>query len=153
MQFRKYTEKQLREAVKTSTSIAQALKKLDVIPAGGNYAVIKKYIKELNLNTSHFKGQGWSKGKKFQPKRPIEDYLSNKQSIQSDSLKKRLLKEGYFEHKCYKCDNDTWNGESIPIELEHIDGNNKNNNLDNLTILCPNCHAQTPTYRRSKSSL
>lgn len=48
---------------------------------------------------------------------------------------------------CYKCKNKEWNGLSIPLEIEHVDGNSSNNNLKNLILLCPNCHAQTLTYK------
>jgi hypothetical protein len=50
-------------------------------------------------------------------------------------------------HCCNKCGNSEWNDQPIPIELEHIDGNSENNSIDNLELLCPNCHAQTPTYK------
>ena len=89
----------------------------------------------------------WNKGKKFPPRRPIEDYLSNKQIIQSNKLKQRLIKEKILEHKCHNCNNTQWLDKPIPIELHHIDGNGSNNNLSNLQLLCPNCHAQTDNYR------
>jgi len=142
-----YTDEEFIAIVKESVSIRQALEKLGLKPAGGNYKSFHNKVKSLNLDISHFTGQGWNKGKTLGPKRNIEEYLTNKHPIQSYKLKNRLLSEGYFEHKCYKCDLTEWNNEPIPIELEHIDGNNSNNNLDNLTILCPNCHAQTSTYR------
>ena len=63
----------------------------------------------------------------------------------SNNVKRYLLET--TGHKCNKCDNTEWNGQPIPIELEHIDGNSDNNNLDNVELLCPNCHAQTPTYK------
>jgi hypothetical protein len=155
MQFRKYTEEQLIESIKESNSIRQVLIKLDVVPWGGNYDTIKRYIKNLNIDISHFTGKLWSKGKIIGPKKPIEYYLIKNcpSIIVSVKLKKRLIKEGIFEHKCYQCDNIEWNGKPIPIELEHIDGDHYNNELSNLTILCPNCHAQTSTYRRPKDSL
>jgi hypothetical protein len=80
MKLHKYSEKQLIEAVKNSTSMRQVLQKLGVAPYGGNYDVLKKAIKFYRLKTSHFSGQAWNKGK-------------------------------------------------------------------NLRLLCPNCHALTPTYR------
>lgn len=133
--------------VAESVSVREVIQKSGLIPAGGNYSTTKKRISKLKLDTSHFLGQGANKNKKFGPKRPISDYLSNKIAIQSNKLKKRLINEGLFEHKCYRCQLTKWNNQAIPIELEHIDGNPNNNNLTNLTILCPNCHAQTETYR------
>lgn len=50
-------------------------------------------------------------------------------------------------HKCEKCLLETWNDQPIPIELEHVDGDNRNNVKGNLQLLCCNCHAQTPTWR------
>lgn len=146
--FKNYSEEEFVLAVKNSTSIRQVLMKLNKKESGGNYSTIKNRINELGLDCSHFTGQASNKGKKFPTrKRNIEDYLSNKYPIQSHKLRLRLLNEKYFEHKCYCCNNTKWNEQDIPLELEHIDGNNKNNNLDNLTLLCPNCHAQTDTYR------
>jgi len=147
MKFRKYTKEQFIEAIASSSSIRQALRKLNVVPHGGNYHVAKSYIKKLNLDISHMKGQGWNKGQNFGPKRPIEDYLSNKHSIQSNKLRKRLIREEFFAAKCCICDNTTWNNKPIPLELDHINGNHQDNTLSNLRIICPNCHAQTDTYR------
>lgn len=147
MQFRKYTKEQLIKAVKSSFSIRQVLIKLNVAPQGGNYDVIRRYIKKLNLDTSHFLGQGWSKNKKINRDKPIEYYLSNKLKMQSNSLRKRLLKDNIFEYKCYKCNLTTWQGQKIPLELDHINGIRDDNSLSNLILLCPNCHAQTSTYR------
>lgn len=150
MPSNRYTVEQMTEAIQTSTSIRQVLLKLGLSGQGGTYKVVHKFIAKYDIDISHFKGQGWNKGENFGPKRPIEDYLSNKYSITSHKLRKRLLKEGYFESRCYKCMLSEWNGQPIPLELEHLDGNHNNNSLSNLTILCPNCHAQTPTYRRQK---
>lgn len=144
----KYTESELIEAVKTSHSVRQVLSKLSLIEAGGNYKTIKNLIQSLSLDTSHFfKNRCHNKGKKLGPKRPIQDYLNNERKIQSDSLKKRLLNEKIFEPVCSSCKLTEWLGQNIPLELDHIDGNNEDNSLSNLRLLCPNCHAQTPTYR------
>lgn len=147
MQFRKYTKENFIIAIATSNSIREALNKLNVKSSGGNYSVAKKYIKILKLDISHMSGQGWNKNKTFGPKRPIEDYLNNKYEISSHSLRLRLLKEKFFDHKCSSCNLTVWLGNKIPLELHHIDGNNKNNNLSNLQLLCPNCHSTTDNYR------
>jgi Zn finger protein HypA/HybF involved in hydrogenase expression len=65
----------------------------------------------------------------------------------SSSLRIRLIKEKYFEHKCYCCNNTLWLDKPIPLELEHVNGDKFDNRIENLTLLCPNCHALTPTYR------
>jgi 5-methylcytosine-specific restriction endonuclease McrA len=64
-----------------------------------------------------------------------------------------LINEGIKEHKCELCGITEWNGKPAPIELDHINGKHTDNRIENLRILCPNCHAQTPTWRKSKSSL
>lgn len=81
MKLRKYTEHQLREAIKSSTSLAQTLNKLGVAPYGGNYHVLRRAIKHFKLDTSHFTGQLWNKGKVFGPKQPLQTYLNNEIQI------------------------------------------------------------------------
>jgi hypothetical protein len=67
--------------------------------------------------------------------------------MNAHKLKLKLIKDKVFERKCYGCNNTEWLEKPIPIELHHIDGNKSNNDISNLKILCPNCHAQTPNYR------
>ena len=144
----KYTEQQFVEAVKTSTSIRQVLSKIGVKESGGNYKVAKDRIKRLNLDTSHFTGMGWLKGQTHKhTTKPIEYYLTEDSYHQSYKLKLRIIAEGIKQHKCEECGITEWRGQPTPIELDHINGNNRDNRLENLRLLCPNCHAQTPTYR------
>lgn len=149
----RYSDEQLKDAVANSISIRQVLLLLNIAAAGGNYFTMKKKIRQLSIDTSHFKGQGHSKGKYFGPKRPTEDYLSNQFPTHSNSLRKRLIKEGYFKSCCSKCNLDKWMDLPIPLELHHIDGNHQNNQLDNLTLLCPNCHSQTENHRGKNKRL
>jgi hypothetical protein len=65
---------------------------------------------------------------------------------QTLKLKKRLLKEKILEEKCNECGIKEWNNKSISLQLDHIDGNNHNHVLNNLRLLCPNCHSQTDTW-------
>lgn len=142
-----YTDEDFIKAVKESGSLRQVLQKLNLKEAGGNYQCAKDRIKNLNLDTSHFHGMAWNKGKKLPPKLSIDNYLVEGKLVQSHKLKIRLIAEGIKEHKCEICGITEWNGKSAPIELDHIDGNRYNNTINNLRILCPNCHAQTETYR------
>lgn len=143
-----YTDKEFVDAVKNSLSYRQILKKLGIKLAGGNYKTIQKKIKELNLDISHFKGQGYLKGKTHNyRKKSIDYYLTENSHHQSYKLKLKLFSEGIKENKCENCGLTEWLGNSIPLELDHIDGVNTNNTLENLRILCPNCHSQTITYR------
>lgn len=129
--------------VQDSKSMAEVMRKLNYLVSGGNNASCRKRINRLNLDISHFNQYDRSK---MPRRRDVSDYTSNKFWIASNPLKKRLIRENLLEHKCYQCGLSEWQGQPIPIELHHIDGNNKNNSLDNLTVLCPNCHTQTENY-------
>lgn len=142
-----YSENDLRKAVKESFSIRQVLNKLGLKEAGGNYETTKRRIKNLNIDTSHFTGQLWSKGKTFSPKRKIDYYFKENIVVQSFRLRNRLISEGIKQHKCECCGITEWMGQPTPIELDHINGKHHDNRLENLRLLCPNCHAQTDTYR------
>lgn len=152
MKTRTWTDDEMRKAISESGSISQTLAKLGLRTAGGNYNTVRDFIARHNMNTTHFHGQLWSKGKTIGPKRPLDDYLSNRIPIRSHNLKNRLLSDGIKNAICEFCGNTEWMGQSIPLELDHIDGNRKNNTLNNVRLLCPNCHALTPTYRGRKHS-
>jgi len=67
------------------------------------------------------------------------------QSDVSNYVRTYLFKK--FENKCCKCGIDSWMNEPISLEIEHKDGDSSNNKEENLELLCPNCHSQTPTYK------
>jgi len=127
MKLHKYSQNELILAVKTSTSQRQVLLKLGVKPYGGNYDVLRKAITHFQISTSHFTGQAWNRGLKLKPKQSLEKYLSNELPIQSYKLKNRLLKEDVFKPICSSCRQETWLDNPIPLELDHIDGNNQDN--------------------------
>lgn len=138
------------EAVKTSISIREAITKCGLVAAGAAYAVFHRRVMSLGLDTSHFLGQAAARGITG-PRRPLSDYLINDGPlILSHKLKLRLISEGIKSHKCEICGTSEWCGKPVPIALDHEDGNPKNNTIENLRILCANCHAQTDTFSGKK---
>jgi 5-methylcytosine-specific restriction endonuclease McrA len=146
---RTYSDEQLISAVAQSKSVAQVLGLLGLRPAGGNYKTVQLRMTALGLDASHFTRQGWNRGMKFdaRPVRPLSEVLVEGSNYQSFLLRRRLVSEGLKAAQCEECLSTTWNAQPIPLELEHVNGRNDDNRFENLKLLCPNCHAQTPTYR------
>lgn len=149
MSRRKWTDEQLKVAVLENKSVAGVIRQLGLKPAGGNYATIQNKIKELNLDTSHFTGQGWNVGLKFRPNppKPLSEILVENSTYQSYKLSKRLITEGLKDKRCECCGNTHWLNKPIALELHHINGIHNDNRIENLQMLCPNCHAMTDNYR------
>ena len=148
---RKWTDEQFIEAVKSSLSYAQVMVKLGLRPVGSNYNTVKRRIKEVNLDYSHMTGQVWNQGDRFRiikPAIPLEEILVEHSTYtNSSSLRLRLLKEKIKEYKCECCNKTEWLGKPIKLELHHINGVKDDLRLENLQILCPNCHSYTDNYR------
>lgn len=142
------SDAEVAEAVRTSCSVAEVVAKLGIRP-GGNQARMSERIRQSGLDTSHFMGQAWRRGVKIPTvlPRPLDELLVDGRLLQTNRLKKRLIADGLKEDRCEMCLRDSWNGHPIPLELDHINGKREDNRLANLRILCPNCHAQTQTYR------
>lgn len=103
----------------------------------------------LGLDTSHFIGQGWRIGNRAPvvPALPLEEVLVVGRYYMTNRLKSRLIASNLKQAECETCSRRTWNGGPIPLELDHVNGRRDDNRLENLRLLCPNCHAQTDTYR------
>ena len=145
----KRTKEDFVNAAKNSLSIAGMCRYLGIKACGGNYKIMHNAIKQNNIDISHFTGQGWNRNLNFKPfvAKPIDNILIEGSTYQSYKLKSRLLKEGIKEHRCEGCGLTIWKDQKIPLELHHINGDNKDNRLENLMLLCPNCHALTDSYR------
>lgn len=136
------------KAVAESHSIREVLKRLGLAPAGGNYESVRKAIRKYELDSSHFKGQGHLRGKSHDyNKRPLTEILRRGKLENTFRLKRRLIASGLKSHRCEWCGLTSWMGRPVPLELHHKDGDRTNNVLDNLELVCPNCHAQTDNYR------
>lgn len=144
-----WSKNQLIDAVKSSFSIRQVIYKLGLIPAGGNYQHVTRQMKEMHLDDTHFTRQGWRKGRTI-PREPVvalEDILKKGSYFSIHTLKKRLFALRLKSRECEECG---WARISedgrIPIELDHINGDRHDNRIENLRILCPNCHSLKPTH-------
>lgn len=147
MNLYKYSLDNLKHAIASSVSIRQVLQKLGVKAAGGNYHVFHKAVRTVGLDTSHFTGMNLA-GRKLRPRRrSLADYLVRDSGIQSFRLKRYLLDQKILKAICSDCGRASWRGQPIPLELDHRNGDHRDNELANLRLLCPNCHALTPTYR------
>lgn len=151
---KKVSNEEFIQIVKESLSYSEIIKKMGLIPAGGNFLTVKKRIKQLNLDVSHMTGQGWNTGERFKSFHPIQDIseilVENSTYVTTSHLKERLFKEGLKEKRCECCKNTEWMGQPIKLELHHINGIKDDLRIENLQILCPNCHAYTDNYRGRK---
>lgn len=135
----KYTKELFTILALNSNSITDILRALNLRTVGGNFATVRKYLTKFEIDISHFKGKSSNKEKEFVA---FEDLKGKTQ------IKRRLIK--LIGYSCKVCGIVDWNNKPITLELEHIDGNSRNNAKENLTLLCPNCHSQTSTFRNKK---
>jgi len=143
----KWTSEELEKAVDGSNSLSQCLRKLGV---GSGAVYVCNVLSDIALqgfDTSHFKCQPYRPSAKNN--RPLSEILtesSDRSTGSNTSLKTRLLREGIFDYRCNECHASHWQDKPIVLHMDHIDGNPRNNKIENLRLLCPNCHSQTETY-------
>jgi len=143
-----YTEEQVREAVARARSIAEALRLLGLRPAGGNHLTLKKLIFRYELSVEHFDPY-WAQHAKrpARPAIPLELILTAHSTYDRNHLKRRLYDAGVKTRACELCgQGEEWNGRSMALILDHINGVPTDNRLENLQIVCPNCAATLDTH-------
>ena len=157
--MRQYTKEWLQELCQNSYSLAEVLNKAGRKQGGGAQQTLKKKIAEWEIDISHFTGQRWQKSPNQMPQQKKEKYTLDEVFCKKSPVAQKVLR-GYverhqlLEYKCINCGCDgNWYGGKIALELDHIDGDNTNNEISNLRYLCPNCHALTETYRGRNKAL
>ena len=146
---RGWSDEQLRAAVAASASMAGTLRALGLVPIGGNYRTARLAILRLGLDTPHWTGRGWRRGDPRPVIKcvPLERVLTRDSTYNRQSLKHRLLSAGLLAYRCAECGIREWRGRPLALDLDHVNGGGTDNRLENVRLLCPNCHSQTPTYR------
>lgn len=144
---RRYTDEELIAAVSAEQTMHAVLRRLGYTPNGGIYRAVSAHIREIGLDTSHFTGQAWARGRpgRSEP-RPLADVLVLGSPYNSARLRRRLVAAGLKPTHCERCGLSEWQGTPLPLHLDHINGDHTDNRLENLRILCPNCHAITETW-------
>lgn len=148
-QRRQWSDDDLCAAVLASQSRAEVQRRLGYQPSGGIHRWINAHIQRLGLDTSHFTGQSWMRGQRrtrAEVRRSLDSVLVRGSIHGSSGLRDRLIRAGLKQQRCEICGLDTWRGQPIRLELDHINGDPCDNRLENLRILCPNCHSQTETW-------
>lgn len=144
------TDEEFIQAIKDSFTIREALLKIGLAPAGGNYKTFHMRVKQLQLDLSHFLGQGHLKGKKHSWGNKIslqELLVKDSKRVLFSNQKSRIIDAGLLVNECAGCKlKDSWNGKKIVLHLDHINGDHFDHRIENLRFLCPNCHSQTETY-------
>lgn len=138
-----WSEEKLRTVVANNVNYKDVLRALGVPTSGNNTTTLKRKIRLFDIDISHFTFSPQRRGSK----KPLEYYLVNGRCGNRATLKSRLIKEGYKTNICEVCGLSEWNGKPLAMQIHHKDGDHKNNSLDNLMMICPNCHAQTNNYR------
>ena len=139
--WRQLSEEEFAQLVKESKSFYELAERIGYSKTGGGTnEALKKAVKERELDTSHFTGQWWNKDN-----HDYSTFTNNSVKKNGKTTLKAII--NLRGRKCENCGLIEWQGKPINLEIHHIDGNHNNNELENIQLLCPNCHSYTDNYR------
>lgn len=145
--FKKWNEQDLRDFISKSKTKSDVIRKMGLLLRPGNFKTLDRYVKIHNIDISHF--DRYFHNNRFNNRKYTNEemFIANSSYTNGKGIKNRLIREGLKEYKCEKCGNiGEWNGEKLNLQIDHINGINTDNSIDNLRFLCPNCHSQTETF-------
>jgi len=151
--YRTYSDDALAAAVAKSVSYAAVLRDLGVPNTGGQHAHLARRVRQAGIDTSHFLGQAHNGGKTWMRRHSHEVLVVlplGSGRPKTATLRKTMLAMG-VAYECKSCGSDPqWQGQALPLVIDHINGDWLDNRLENLRFLCPNCHSQTSSWCRKK---
>jgi transposase len=136
---------EIKKLISDGTPLMEIARKYSI-----KYDTLVRHLKRLGVN--YTTNQHRTGRPHYESRISVMWYIENNKYLEASRLRKKLIEEGIKENKCERCGITEWMGGDVPLELHHLDENHFNNNLDNLVILCSNCHAQIHGYNKTTSA-
>ena len=138
--WKQISKENFAQLVKESRSFRELADKLGyACDGGGTIKSLKEAVKQYQLDISHFLGQGWNKNNFDYSSFSTHSNKKNGKNTQSPLIALR-------GRKCECCGITEWLGQPINLEIHHLNGDRSDNRLENLQLLCPNCHSYTNNF-------
>ena len=145
----KISKKEFQKLIDSSDSYCDILRHFNLDPYSGNHRTLKARIKENQICLKQFNVNKLknNKNQAIQKELDFDLVFKENSSFNNTALKRKILKNKLISYKCSECQNNgAWQDKSLSLQLDHINGVNNDNRIENLRFLCPNCHSQTKTY-------